>query len=85
MRINSDPLPAPAPMPQVPQVQVTESPVPQAPALGPGISIDQVIQVLGVVENLQPGITVKQLTESLQKNPEAIQRLIAVYMGAIKK
>jgi hypothetical protein len=82
-RINSDP-PVIIPVPEAP----IAAPVPviQPGPVNPpqGISLDQVIMVLGVIEGMQPGITVAELRASIERQPEAVQRLIEAYTGAVK-
>lgn len=50
------------------------------PAAGP-ITLGQIIQVLDMLDKMQPGITVRQLHEAITKQPEAVAHIIAVYTG----
>jgi len=86
MVVNADPAfqqqqAAPAPV----QVQQPPQADPQLPAAGPGrVPVHVIVQALDTVEKLQPGITAAQLSDSIKRNPEQVQRLLDVFAGQMK-
>ena len=50
-----------------------------------GIQLPQLLQVMDMIDKLQPGITVRDLHDSIGRNPDQVARLIAAYTGTMKK
>ena len=85
-RINADPPQdiTPEPVPSAIPAMITPEMAARLQKPSQTIPVEQIIQVLAMVEQLQPGITVAELKCSVEKQPEAIQRLLNVYASAIK-
>jgi len=77
-RINSDPVQPPA-EPIAAAVQVA-----QGPAAPPAIDVESLIQIMTVIDNLQPGVSVAELRDAIARNPDQVSRLLAAY-GGVKK
>ncbi len=82
MMVNADPAyaaPAPADPAPVPV------PVETLPARGqaPQVPVGVIIQALDTVERMQPGITVLQLSDSIKRNPDQVQRLLDVFAAGV--
>jgi hypothetical protein len=74
-RINSDPVQASA-EPIAAAVQVA-----QGPAAPPAIDVGNLIQIMTVIDNLQPGVSVAELRDAIARNPDQVSRLLAAYGG----
>jgi len=90
--VHGTPGPAPvtqaAPAPTVqqqqsgPEISAPISATAPAPA-GGGINLAQILQVLDMIDKVQPGITVRALHETIARNPEGVARIITTYTGGL--
>lgn len=76
------------PLPPPDPAAVTPAPAPAAPVLpAGGISVPQLVQVMSMIDNMQPGITVAELRDAILRNPVGVGHLLSTYeaMGAKPK